>query len=303
MAAHSHAHSHAGGEDNERRVYWSLLLTGGFMFAEAVGGWLSGSLALLADAGHMLTDFAALLLTWLGFRLSRRPADAERSYGYYRFEVLAAFVNGMALLALVGWIGYTALQRLWTPIAILAGPMLAIAVLGLLVNLLTLRLLLRGDHANLNIRGAVAHVWGDFFGSLAAIVAAVTVLTTGWTPIDPLLSLVVCLLILRSAWRIVSDSAHILLEGAPDDLDADQLSAELRVAIAGVQDVHHIHVWTLSSRHRVLTLHLTVGAASDHDTVLRQVKSFLASHWGVHHSTIQIERAGCPDHGGPGPFC
>ncbi len=304
MAAHQHAHPQLAQAGNERRVYLAMLLTGGFMLAEVIGGWLSGSLALLADAGHMLTDFAALALTWLSFRLSRRPADAERSYGYHRFEVLAAFVNGMVLLFLVTWISYTALQRLWAPIGILAVPMLAIAVLGLTVNILSLRLLLGGDHANLNIRGAAAHVWGDLLGSLAAIAAALVILVTGWTPIDPLLSLLVCLLILKSAWQIVNDSTHILLEGTPGDMDIERLGAELRTAVADVQDVHHIHVWTLSSQRRLLTLHVTVSGAPDQDRVLQQVKSFLENRWGVRHSTIQIERAACPDRaGGPERVC
>ena len=295
---HHHDHHHPPGRDNERRVFWAMLLTGGFMGVEAAGGLLSGSLALLADAGHMLTDFAALALTWLGFRIARRPADRNRSYGYHRFEVLAAFVNGITLFAIVGWIAYTALQRLLAPVEILAGAMLSIALLGLIVNIIALRLLHGGDRANLNLRGAAAHVWGDLIGSLAAIVAALVILGTGWQAIDPLLSLLVCGLILKSAWSIVSDSGHILLEGTPEEIDTDRLSLELRQAVPEVQDVHHVHVWALTPQQRLLTLHITIAQDSDQDRVLHAVKLFLLNRWKVDHSTIQVERAGCPDQSG-----
>ena len=295
---HHHDHHHPSGGDNARRVFWAMLLTGGFMGVEAAGGLLSGSLALLADAGHMLTDFAALALTWLGFRIARRPADRNRSYGYHRFEVLAAFVNGIALFAIVGWIAYTALQRLLTPVEILAGAMLSIALLGLIVNIIALRLLHGGDRANLNLRGATVHVWGDLIGSLAAIVAALVILGTGWRAIDPLLSLLVCGLILKSAWSIVSDSGHILLEGTPEEIDTDRLSLELRQAVPEVQDVHHVHVWALTPQHRLLTLHITIARDSNQDRVLETVKLFLLERWKVDHSTIQVERTGCPDQSG-----
>ncbi len=290
-----HDHFHPPGGDNERRVFWAMLLTGGFMGVEAGGGLLSGSLALLADAGHMFTDFAALALTWLVFRIARRPADRNRSYGYHRFEVLAAFVNGLTLFAIVGWIAYTAVRRLLAPVEILADAMLLVAVLGLIVNIIVLRLLHGGDRSNLNLRGAAAHVWGDLIGSLAAIVAAVVILGTGWQAIDPLLSLLVCGLILKSAWNIVSASGHILLEGTPEEMDTDRLSLELRHAVPEVRDVHHVHGWALTPQHRLLTLHITIAQDSDQDRVLHAVKLFLLDHWKVNHSTVQVERTGCPD--------
>ena len=292
---HHHDHHHPPGGDNERRVFWAMLLTGGFMGVEAGGGLLSGSLALLADAGHMLTDFAALALTWLVFRIARRPADRNRSYGYHRFEVLAAFVNGLTLFTIVGWIAYTAVRRLLAPVEILADAMLLVAVLGLIVNIIALRLLHGGDRSNLNLRGAAAHVWGDLIGSLAAIVAAIVILGTGWQAIDPLLSLLVCGLILKSAWNIVSASGHILLEGTPEEMDTDRLSLELRQAVPEVQDVHHVHGWALTPQHRLLTLHITIAQDSDQDRVLHAVKLFLLNHWNVDHSTVQVERTGCPD--------
>ena len=291
---HTHCHRHHGA-DNERRVFWAMLLTGGFMAVEVVGGLVSGSLALLADAAHMLTDFAALALAWIGFRISRRPADSWRSYGYHRFEVLAAFVNGIVLIVIVIGIAIEAIERFFQPVAVLGGAMLAVAVVGLIVNLAAFLLLHGGDRSNLNVRGAAAHVLGDLFGSVGAIVAASLILATGWTPIDPLLSLLVGALILRTAWSIVLDSGHILLEGTPRDMDTALLASELRDAVAEVQEAHHVHVWSLTPQRSLMTLHITVDQNSDQDQVLQEVKLFLEKRWQVGHSTIQVERAACPD--------
>lgn len=297
MSAHAHSDHHPphlAAVHDEHRLLWAVLFTGVFMVAEVIGGWLSGSLALLADAGHMFTDLAALLLAWSGLRLSQRPPDHHRTYGYHRFEVLAAFVNGLALCAIVGWIAWEAVQRLLYPVAVLGQLMLPVAILGAMVNLIVLWLLRGGDHANLNLRGALLHVAGDLLGSVAAIGAALVILATGWMPIDPLLSLLVCLLILRSAWELVRVSSHILLEGAPRDLDYDDLAADLQAAVATVQDVHHVHAWSLTPRRTLLTLHVTVAPDGDLDRVLVQIKAFLAER-GIAHSTVQVERATCPD--------
>jgi cobalt-zinc-cadmium efflux system protein len=191
---HIRGHARAG---DARRVFWAMWLIGGFMVVEVVGGLLSGSLALLSDAGHMLTDFAALLLAWFAFRLADRRADIRRSYGYQRFQVLAAFSNGLALFAIAGWIVVEAARRLADPVPVLAGPMLAVAALGLAVNVAAFVLLHGGSRDNLNLRGAALHVMGDLLASVAAIAAAVVILATGWTPIDPLLSVLVALLIHR----------------------------------------------------------------------------------------------------------
>ena len=298
MSHHSHTHAHAhhsSSADNERRVFWAMLLTGGFMAVEVIGGLLSGSLALLADAGHMLTDFAALALAWIGFKISRRPADFQRSYGYHRFEVLAAFVNGIVLIMIVIMIAIEAIKRFFQPVEVLGGSMLIVAVLGLIVNLAAFVLLHGGDRSNLNVRGAAAHVLGDLFGSVGAIIAASLILATGWMPIDPILSLLVGALILKTAWSIVVDSGHILLEGTPRDMDTAQLTMELRDAVAEVQEAHHVHVWSLTPQKSLMTLHITVNHDSDQDQVLHEVKLFLEKRWQVGHSTIQVERAGCPD--------
>ena len=197
MVAHQHDPHPAA--DSVRRVRWALLLTATFMLVEVLGGLLSGSLALLADAGHMLTDTAALALAWLAFRVGEKPADAKRTFGYHRFQILAAFVNGLTFLAIVGWILIEAIRRLATPVEILAGPMLAVAIVGLIVNLLAFRILQGGDRENLNMRGAVLHVLGDLLGSAAAIAAAGVILMTGWTPIDPILSVLVAALVFFGA--------------------------------------------------------------------------------------------------------
>ncbi len=302
MHAHSHAHAPVPGmtqahaaADNERRVFWTLLLTAGFMVAEVLGGIAAGSLALLADAGHMLTDTASLTLAWAAFRIGRRPQDARRTYGYHRFQVLAAFVNGVTLIAVVGWIAIEAGRRLLAPAPVAGGLMLVIAGLGLLVNILAFAILHGGDRDNLNIRGAALHVIGDLLGSVAAIIAGAVIYTTSWTPIDPLLSLLVALLILRSAWLLVRKSAHILLEGTPDWLDVEALKADLVAAIPAVEDVHHVHAWMLTSERPLLTMHARVQSGADHDHVLRAIQKVLEHSHGIGHATIQIEPADCPD--------
>ena len=272
-----------------------MLLTGGFMAVEVVGGLLSGSLALLADAGHMLTDAAALCFAWLAFRLARRPADPRRSYGYHRFQILAAFLNGVVLIAIVVWIAIEAVQRLRAPVEILGGMMLAVASVGLVVNLICFAILHGGNRENLNMRGALLHVLGDLLGSLAAIVAAVVIIQTGWTPIDPLLSILVALLILRSAWALVRQSTHVLLEGTPTEIDVSQLKSELLDGVPEVDDVHHVHVWTLASGKLVMTLHARVCDGADAQACLRTILSICRERFGVTHVTVQIEHGPCPD--------
>lgn len=302
---HGHDHSHAPdvSADNERRVIWAAIITGLFMVVEFVGGWLAGSLALMADAGHMLTDLGALLFAWVGFRLARRPADLKRTFGYYRFPILAAFVNGLALFAIAAIILVEAGERLMDPQPVAGWTMLGVAVAGLVANIATLLILSRGsDRENLNIRGAVLHVLSDLLGSVGAILAALVIHFTDWTPIDPILSVVVSALVLRSAYVIVRRSGHILLEGAPLDLDGDCLLADLE-SLDGVARAHHLHIWSLDQGRPVLSVHIGVAADADPMTVLATVKNRLADHHGVVHSTVQIEPAGiCPD-GGIGVAC
>jgi len=288
-----HSHVPEVSQDNERRIFIAMLLTAGFMAAEIVGGILSGSLALIADAGHMATDTAALALAWFAFRLSRRPADPSRSYGFHRGEVLAAFVNGIAMIALAIWIVVEAVQRLYSPVEILGGVMLWIATGGLLVNLFAFWLLRSGSRDNLNVRGAAVHVAGDLLGSIAAIAAAGVILWTGWTPIDPLLSVAVALLVLRSAWFITRQSAHILMEGAPRHLQAADIKSDLIDHIEGLEDVHHVHIWSLTQERPLVTLHARVHSDADADELLQAVNRRLFEQFHVDHATIQIEKSAC----------
>jgi cobalt-zinc-cadmium efflux system protein len=294
MVGYDQAHHHAA-TDNQKRVFWAMLLTGGFMLAEVIGGVIAGSLALIADAGHMLTDTAALALAWAAFRVGHWPQDARRTYGYHRFQVLAAFVNGLAFIAIVGWIVIEAIRRLFEPVEVLGGLMLAIAALGLLVNLAAFAILRGGDRGNLNLQGAVLHVLGDLLGSIAAIVAALVILWTGWTPIDPLLSLFVALLILRSGWVLLRRSAHILLEGAPDWLKIEDLREAVTSAMPAIQDIHHVHAWMLTTERSLITMHAEVSPGADHQAVLQIIRQVLRERFGITHATIQIETAECTD--------
>jgi cobalt-zinc-cadmium efflux system protein len=287
--------SHAN-ESNQRRVMIALVLTGTFMVVEVVGGILSGSLALLADAGHMLTDTMALGLAAMAFHVSQRPPDGKLTYGYQRFQILAAFVNGLSLLAIVGWILFEAARRFVTPREILAETMLVIAVAGLIVNLISFIVLHTGDKENLNIRGAALHVAGDLLGSVAAIVAAVVILYTGWTLIDPLLSIAVAGLILRSAWALVKRSAHVLLEGAPEWLDVDSMQQRIVQKVDAVEGIHHVHIWGLTPQQLMLTMHVTLnGPVDSQSDVVRKIKEILQEDYGVGHSTIEVELDGCAD--------
>lgn len=275
----------------------ALVLTGSFMLVEVVGGILSGSLALLADAGHMLTDTMALTLAALAFYVSKRPPDGKLTYGYQRFQILAAFVNGLSLLAIVGWILFEAIRRFINPRDVLGETMLVIAAIGLVINLLSFAVLHTGDKDNLNIRGAALHVAGDLLGSVAAIVAAVIIIYTGWTPIDPILSVAVAGLILKSAWALVKRSAHVLLEGAPDWLDVDVMQGRLMAAVPSVSEIHHVHVWGLTPQQLMLTMHVSLGESVDSQSdVIRRVKSVLKKEYGIGHSTIEVEVDGCADH-------
>ncbi len=282
---------------NSRRVTIALILTATFMVVEVIGGILSGSLALLADAGHMLTDSMALALTLIAFRVSTRPPDARLTYGYHRFQILAAFVNGLSLLFIVGWILYEAVTRFLAPPDVLGPTMLVVASAGLVVNIIAFVVLHGGDRDNLNIRGATLHVASDLLGSIAAIVAAVVIIYTGWMAIDPILSVAVAMLILKSAWVLVKRSAHVLLEGAPEWLDVDDMRDKLISHVPAVSSIHHVHVWGLTPQNLMLTMHVQVSSEAENPTaIIRCVKTILRDEYGIGHSTIEIETDDCADH-------
>lgn len=283
-------HSHGGGSSrNERRVAIGACLTAGFMLAEVVGGLMSGSLALIADAAHMLTDSIALVFAWAAFRIARRPSTWRHSYGFERVQVLAAFLNGLSLFGIAGWIVYEAYERYGQPVPILAGPMLVIAVLGLLINLLVFYILTTADRENLNIRGAILHVMGDLLGSVAAIVAAVVIMWTGWLPIDPILSVLVSLMVLRSAWVVARDSVHILLEGAPASLEPEAIRTDLIEAVQGVLDVRHIHAWSINQERPMITLNARLADGAAAVDVVSAIKGRLQERFGVGHATVEVD--------------
>ena len=290
------AHAHGDPGSNMNRVIIALALTGSFMVVEVIGGILSGSLALLADAGHMLTDTMALGLAAVAFHVSKRPADSRLTYGYQRFQILAAFVNGLSLLLIVGWIAYEAVRRFFVPRDVMGETMLIVAGVGLVVNIIAFAVLHSGDRDNLNIRGAALHVAGDLLGSVAAIVAAVVIINTGWVTIDPILSLAVAALILKSAWALVQRSAHVLLEGAPEWLDVEEMQARIVAAVNGVNEIHHVHVWGLTPQELMLTMHVSISdEVNDPTALIPQVKAVVKREYGIGHSTIEIELDACAD--------
>ena len=284
-----HQHDHATGA----RLRWALALTTMFMAIEVMAGLWSGSLALLADAGHMLTDSAALALALFAVVVSRRPPDARRTYGYGRMRVLAAFINGLGLLVIAVWIVIEAASRLRAPVTILAGPMLAVAVVGFVVNLIVYQILRGGT--DINTRGAMAHVLGDLLGSAAVIVAAGIILATGWTPADPLLSLVVAALIVRTGLHVTRESGHALLEGSPPEFDAGKVERSLLGAIPELHDVHHVHAWTVGADDSYVTLHVCAAESLGPDSAVLRVQTHLAEHFGYHHVTVQVEYGACID--------
>jgi cobalt-zinc-cadmium efflux system protein len=294
-----HAHAHHAGHahvNNERRVGWAAILTATYMLAEVAGGLMAGSLALLADAGHMLADAASLALAWAAFRIARRPSDWQRTYGFHRFQVIAAYTNGITLIFIAAAVLWEALNRWREPVAVLGGPMLLIASLGLIVNIAAYLALHGAERDNLNIRGAMLHVLGDLAGSAAAIVAALIILWTGWTPIDVLLSALVALLILRSAWGVVAESGRILIEAAPKGLDVRALARDLEASIPGLEDVHHVHAWSLTEARPMVTLHAKIGDERDAYRIVSAVKQHLKLRYGVVHATVEIECEHCADH-------
>ena len=291
--AHNHAHDHAahvdtGSADGRRRVAITCVLTAGFMIAEVVGGIISGSLALLADAAHMLTDSASLALAWFGYWAAAKPADETRSYGFGRMRVLAAFTNGLALLALSVWIMVEGVQRLADPQPVLGDIMLWVAIGGLIVNIIAFAILHGGDSDDINLSGAVWHVIGDLLGSVAAILAAVIIIFTNWTPIDPILSILVAMLILFAGIRITKRASHILLQGAPNGLTPQTIRAALVGHVDGVKDAGHIHAWTLTEDKPMVTLDVTAMPGACTETLRRAVKKRLEEVLDVHHVTVEI---------------
>lgn len=270
-----------------RRLWIVLLITGAFMVAEVVGGVLANSLALLADAGHMLTDVLALALSLMAMRLAMRPPSPERTFGYVRLEILAALVNGAVLLGVSVWIAWEAWERLRVPREVDGPLMMAVAVLGLVVNLVGAGLLKEHAGDSLNVRGAYLHVLGDLLGSVGAIGAGAIILLTGWTPADALASVVIAGLILLGAWRLVREATEVLLEMAPRHVDMTAVLEDLK-AIPHVEDVHDLHVWTLTSGFVALSGHAVLKDPAHHQRVLDEIRERMGER-GIEHVTFQLE--------------
>lgn len=258
------------------------------MIAEVVGGLISGSLALLADAAHMLTDAGALALAWIGFKLAERPADQTRSFGWARFKVLAAFVNGLTLVVLAGWIVLEAAQRLLDPQEVMGSLLLGVAILGLAVNLIAFRILHGGDQEDLNMRAALWHVAGDLLGSVAAIAAALIIMSTGWMPIDPILSVLVALIILVGGVRVVRSTAHILIEGVPPGLTIEAIKSDLESELKDAARVDHIHAWALNESKTLVTLDVEAGPGACIESLRQDVKARLKEKFQIDHVTVEI---------------
>ncbi|MEL7452221.1 MAG: cation diffusion facilitator family transporter [Pseudomonadota bacterium] len=283
-----HSHSDMSNADGRRRVKIAAILTAAFMAAEIVGGLISGSLALLADAAHMMTDTASLALAWFGYRLAAKPADERRSFGFARLRILAAFTNGLALIALAVWIFIEGIQRLIEPQPVLAPVLLGVAILGLLVNIIAFRVLHGGQKDDLNLRAALWHVAGDLIGSVAAIVAALIIIGTGWMAIDPLLSMLVAGLVAVAGWHIAKQSGHILVEGAPAGLTAREIAEDLKANVPGLASLSHIHAWSLTETKPLVMLEAMHAPTACPNQVRDGIKARLAARFHVTHATVEM---------------
>lgn len=285
-------HDHAPrGAAHEGKLKIALGLTLTFLLIEVWVSIITGSLALLSDAAHMLTDVAALAIALVAIRIARRPADAQRTFGYYRFEILAAAGNAVLLFLVALYIFYEAVQRFREPIEVASGLMLVVAVAGLLINVISMRLLQGSQDESLNMRGAYLEVYSDLLGSVAVIVAALLIRLTGWQWIDPLLGVLISLWVLPRTWGLLNESINILLEGVPEGVNLATLHADLR-AIPGVQAVHDLHVWAITSGQNSLTVHLVVASEDGADLDLVAAAQAVAATHGIEHASIQLEPQG-----------
>jgi cobalt-zinc-cadmium efflux system protein len=282
-----HAHAYAHHADNQHRLIWALLLTLGFALIEAGTGWFAHSLALISDAGHMVTDAAALGLALLAQIISRRPPSPKHSFGFGRSQSLAALLNALAMLVIIVWINIEAVTRLIHPTTVNAQSVMAVALIGLIINIIVAWMLSR-DSENLNMRAAFTHVLGDLLGSVAALAAGIIIHYTGWMQVDPLLSILVTLLIFKSTIRILKEAWHFLMAGVPHHIDYLQIGHDL-AAIDGVLSVHDLHVWEMTPGHSALIGHLEIRHLKDWPHILANVKKMLLTQHKIDHITIQAE--------------
>jgi len=285
---HDHTHQHTRSSDNWRRLSLVLLLTAVYMIAEALGGWWTGSLALLADAGHMFTDVAALMLALIAVWFAARPATSKKTFGYYRLEIIAALVNGVALVVISLFIFYGAYERWLSPPIVRTGPMIVVASGGLVVNLICAWILHARDEIDLNIRGAWMHVMGDALGSVAAILAGLCMWLFGWYAADALFSVFISLLIIWGSVRLIRESTNVLLEGTPAHINLAAVEDEI-LATFGVAAVHDLHIWTITSGREALSAHVIHAESISQSDLLRELRTKLHDRFGVDHLTIQME--------------
>lgn len=292
MPAHSHRnHTDATTQTGvmDRSLLWAFCFTLGLALIEAVGGWWAGSLALLGDAGHMFSDTTALGLAALAAWVARQPPSLRHSYGLVRAEAVAALFNGFFMVAVVMGITWQAVQRLQEPVPVAGGTVIAIAAAGLVVNLIVFRMLHAGEKT-LNVRAALLHVLGDLLGSVAALISGVVIYSTGWTAIDPLLSFFICALILFSSLRLLREVLHVIMEGVPHYLDLRQVGSTM-AAVAGVAEVHDLHIWTLASGRVALSAHVVIHDMAQWDALLDELRHLLREQYDIEHVTLQPEPA------------
>lgn len=287
-------HDHGAGElRHEKPLWWALGLTATFLVAEVVGGLLTNSLALLSDAAHMATDVIALTISLVAVRLSKRPPDAKRTYGYARMEAIGAMINGGLLFVVAGYILWEAAGRFREPQPVASTAMLVIAALGLVVNLISMRLLQAGSGQSLNVKGAYLEVWSDMLGSVGVILAALVIMATGWTLADPILAVLIGLWVLPRTWNLLREAGNVLMQGVPQGLDLDAVRRTM-LARGDVAAVHDLHAWALASKQPVLTVHVVLKRPdADAEAIRRALAQELDELFGIEHVTIQLEHAAC----------
>ncbi len=292
--SHDHQHHHHHGSGNKDALKWAFIIITLFMVVEVIGGIMTNSLALLSDAGHMLSDSAALGLSFLAMTYGKRASSHSKTFGYKRFEILAAFINGIALIAIAIYIFWEAYHRILQPVSIVSSGMLIVSVIGFIVNIIAAFILMRGDKdENINVRSAFLHVLGDLLGSVGAIIAALLIMFFGWGWADPAASVIVAVLVLISGWRVTKESIHILMEGTPANINIDKVKQTL-LSIQEVKEVNDLHVWSITSDFPAFSCHLVTDTGIDQQALLIQANSLLHDEYHIEHTTIQIDAGGHP---------
>ena len=289
-------HDHGTGEiQHEKPLWWAFGLTSAFLVAEVVGGLLTNSLALLSDAAHMMTDVIALAISLIAVRLARKPPDAKRTYGYARMEAIGAMINGGLLFVVAGYILWEAIGRFRNPPSVESTGMLVIAAIGLVINLISMRLLKAGSGTSLNVKGAYLEVWSDMLGSVGVLIGGLVIRYTGWTVADPIIAVLIGLWVLPRTWTLLRAAMQILMEGVPAGMELEQVRA-LLVSHPSVSEVHDLHAWSLGSKEPVLTAHIVLGdATSDPEKVRIALAAALEEKFGIGHATLQVERTPCDE--------